>query len=47
MFYGAGGLLLLLGIVFLVLGYTMIGIILIILGLLGGGFGFTRARRRV
>jgi hypothetical protein len=47
MFYGAGGLLLLLGIVFLVLGYPMIGIILIILALLGGGFGFTRTRRRV
>ncbi|MHB8508144.1 MAG: hypothetical protein ACYDGR_05765 [Candidatus Dormibacteria bacterium] len=45
MFYGGAGLLLLLGIVFLVLGYTLVGIVCIVLALLGGGFGFNRGRR--
>jgi hypothetical protein len=47
MFYGAGGLMLLLGIVLLVLGYTMLGIILIVLSLFVGGFGFYGGRRGV
>lgn len=47
MFYGAGGLLLLLGIIFLVLGYTMLGLVLLILGVFSGGFGYYGARRRV
>jgi hypothetical protein len=47
MFYGGSGLLLILGIVFLVLGYPLIGIILIVLAFLGGGFGYTRSRRRI
>ena len=47
MFYGGGGLLLLLGIIALVLGYTMVGVILITLALLTGGFGFYGSRRRV
>jgi hypothetical protein len=45
MFYGGGGLLLVLGIVLLVLGYTLIGIILIVLALATGGFGLSRGRR--
>jgi hypothetical protein len=47
MFYGGGGLLLVLGIIALVLGYTLIGIILIILALVAGGFGFYGGRRGV
>lgn len=46
MYYGGGGLLLLLGIILAVLGYVTIGIILIVLGLLAGGFGFYGSRRR-
>lgn len=45
MYFGGGGLLIVLGIIALVLGYTLIGIILIILGLFGGGFGFYNSRR--
>ena len=45
MYFGGGGLLIVLGIIALVLGYTVIGIILIILGLLSGGFGFYSGRR--
>jgi hypothetical protein len=44
-YLGGGGLLIVLGIVALVLGWTLIGIILIILGLFGGGFGFYSSRR--
>lgn len=47
MFYGGGGLLLLLGIILLVLGYTMLGIVLIVLSLFVGGFGFYGSRRRI
>lgn len=45
MYLGGGGLLIVLGIVALILGWTLIGIILIILGLVGGGFGFYSGRR--
>ena len=45
MYFGGGGLLIVLGIIALVLGWTLIGIILIILGLLAGGFGFYGSRR--
>lgn len=45
MYYGGGGLLIVLGIIALVLGWTLVGIILIILGLLTGGFGFYSGRR--
>ena len=44
MFYGVSGLLLLLGIVLLVLGYTLIGVICIVLALASGGFGLRRGR---
>jgi hypothetical protein len=44
-YWGGGGLLIVLGIIALVLGYTLIGIILIVLGLLAGGFGFYSGRR--
>jgi hypothetical protein len=44
-YFGGGGLLIVLGIIALVLGYTLIGIILIILGLFAGGFGFYGSRR--
>lgn len=44
-YLGGGGLLIVLGIVALILGWTLIGIILIILGLFGGGFGFYNSRR--
>ena len=44
-YLGGGGLLIVLGIIALVLGWTVIGIILIILGLFGGGFGFYNSRR--
>jgi hypothetical protein len=44
-YFGGGGLLILLGILALVFGYTLIGIILIILGLFAGGFGFYGSRR--
>jgi len=37
--------LIVLGIIALVLGYTLIGIILIVLGLVSGGFGFYGSRR--
>ena len=45
MYFGGGGLLILLGILAIVFGYTLIGIILIIVGLLAGGFGFYGSRR--
>ena len=45
MYFGGGGLLIVLGIIALVLGYTLVGIVLIILGLLVGGFGFYGGRR--
>jgi hypothetical protein len=44
-YFGGGGLLIVLGIVLLVIGQTLLGIILIILGLLAGGFGFYGSRR--
>jgi hypothetical protein len=44
-YFGGGGLLIVLGIIALVLGYTLIGIILIVVGLLTGGFGFYGTRR--
>jgi hypothetical protein len=44
-YFGGGGLLIVLGIIALVLGYTLIGIILIIVGFLAGGFGFYSGRR--
>jgi len=44
-YYGGGGLLIVLGIIALVIGWTLIGIILIIVGLLSGGFGFYSGRR--
>jgi hypothetical protein len=44
-YFGGGGLLILLGIIALVLGYTLVGIILIVLGLFAGGFGFYGSRR--
>jgi hypothetical protein len=45
LYFGGGGLLIVLGIIALVLGWTLVGIILIILGLLAGGFGFYSGRR--
>ncbi len=45
MFYGFGGLLLLLGIVLLLMGNTMIGVVLIVLALFSGGFGMSRRGR--
>jgi hypothetical protein len=45
MYFGGGGLLVVLGIIALVLGWTTVGIILIILGVLTGGFGFYSGRR--
>jgi hypothetical protein len=39
MFYGGSGLLLVLGIVLLVLGYALLGVICVVLALVGGGFG--------
>lgn len=47
MLYGGGGLLLLLGIIFLVMGYTLIGVVCIVLALFVGGFGFYGTRRRI
>jgi hypothetical protein len=44
-YFGGGGLLIVLGIVLLVIGQTLLGIILIILGLFAGGFGFYGSRR--
>jgi hypothetical protein len=44
-YFGGGGLFIVLGIIALVLGYTLIGIILIVLGLFAGGFGFYGSRR--
>ncbi len=44
-YFGGGGLLIVLGIIALVLGSTLIGIILIIIGLFAGGFGFYGGRR--
>jgi hypothetical protein len=46
-YWGGGGLLIVLGIIALVLGWTLVGIILIILGLLSGGWGFYSGRRSV
>jgi hypothetical protein len=46
MYYGGGGLLIVLGIIlWLVTGSALLGIILIVLGLLAGGFGFYGGRR--
>jgi hypothetical protein len=45
-FYGLGGLLLILGIVLLVLGNTLIGVVLIVLSFFSGGWGFYGGRRR-
>ena len=45
MYFGGGGLLIILGIVLFLIGWQVIGIILVILGLLGGGFGFYNSRR--
>ena len=45
MYFGGGGLLIVLGIILFLLGFQLIGIILVILGLLGGGFGFYNGRR--
>ncbi len=47
MLYGGGGLLLLLGIIFLVMGYTLIGVVCIVLALFVGGFGFYGTRHRI
>jgi len=44
-YFGGGGLLIILGIVLFLIGWQVIGIILVILGLLGGGFGFYNSRR--
>ncbi|HEV3231268.1 MAG TPA: hypothetical protein VG245_03330 [Candidatus Dormibacteraeota bacterium] len=44
MYYGGGGLLLVLGIVFLVMGFTLLGVICILLALFGGGYGYRRGR---
>jgi len=44
-YFGGGGLAIVLGIIALVLGYTLIAIILIIIGLFAGGFGFYGGRR--
>jgi hypothetical protein len=46
MYYGAGGLLFIIGLVLLLMGYTMIGLVLILLALFAGGFGFYGGRRR-
>src|SRR5260370_37409426 len=45
-YFGGGGLFIVLGIIALVLGYTLIGIILIVLGLFAGGLGVFCSRRR-
>jgi hypothetical protein len=45
LYFGGGGLLIVIGIIALVLGYTVIGIVLIVLGLLAGGWGFYGSRR--
>jgi len=45
MYFGGGGLLIVIGIILFLLGFQLIGIILVILGLLGGGFGFYNSRR--
>ena len=42
--YGGSGLLLVLGIVLLVLGYALVGVICIVLALVSGGLGFRRGR---
>lgn len=44
MYYGGGGLLLILGIVAVLLGYTLVGIVLIAFALFAGGWGL-RSRR--
>jgi hypothetical protein len=44
-YFGGGGLLIVLGIILFLIGWQLIGIILVILGLLGGGFGFYNGRR--
>lgn len=44
-YFGGGGLLIVLGIILFLIGLQLIGIILVILGLLGGGFGFYNSRR--
>lgn len=45
MYFGGGGLLIVLGIILFLIGWQLIGIILIILGLVSGGFGFFGSRR--
>lgn len=45
MYWGGGGLLIVLGILALLFVNTLLGVILIILGLLAGGFGFYSGRR--
>jgi hypothetical protein len=44
-YFGGGGLLIVLGIILFLIGWQLIGIILIILGLVSGGFGFFGSRR--
>jgi hypothetical protein len=44
-YFGGGGLLIVLGIILFLIGWQLIGIILIILGLVSGGFGFYGSRR--
>jgi len=46
MFYGGSGVLLVLGIILLVTGFTLLGVVCIVLALLGGGFGYSRGRSR-
>ena len=45
MYFGGGGLLIVLGIILFLIGWQLVGIILVILGLLAGGFGFYSGRR--
>ena len=44
MLYGGSGLLLVLGIVLLIMGYALVGIVCIVLALLSGGMGYRRGR---
>ena len=46
MFLGGSGLLLVLGIILLVLGFTLLGVVCIVLALLSGGVGYSRGRSR-
>ena len=45
MFYGGGGVLVVLGIILFLIGWTLVGIVLIILGLLSGGWGWYGSRK--